>query len=449
MSYKIYYTLLFLVIGLVSGVLVSGWTNSESFPNPGHPAEEIGPGVFYSEGSGPHVWLFPGRVGVNTTTTPSEALRIVGDVFATGRVCTPDGCIGDTVGGSGLVMPVCSTGQILVWRDSWVCEDVGSASGGSPLKVEQVIANIRGSNNNPPRGINQFVVGEEFPDAVIFGTGSISGTLVDGIKCNENEGWIVTGCWLSNSETSNSATVFDADIGYSTEFGCYSNDFRQLRPTSATTVITTSCIRITGDVTNVLPECLDNQILVRQGDSWVCEAKPTGGDNLGNHIATQDLNLNSNRIINVANPTNPTDGVNKRYVDGILPVCSNNQVLKYNVNSATWVCANDINTNAQTICGNNHFLRGDGTCVTADQIVSAGQGGVEEHPIACSGSCTGGFNSRCTATCSASCLAGFAITSWSCGSADRTISGRTGSCSRRSNLGMGASVSGSGTCKKT
>ncbi|MCD4696361.1 MAG: hypothetical protein K8S16_09000 [Bacteroidales bacterium] len=39
------------------------------------------------------------------------------------------------------------------------------------------------------------------------------------------------------------------------------------------------------------------------------------GDNLGNHLATQILNLNGNRIINVTNPTGPQDAATKSYVD--------------------------------------------------------------------------------------------------------------------------------------
>ncbi|MBC8488969.1 MAG: hypothetical protein H8D45_23360 [Bacteroidetes bacterium] len=39
------------------------------------------------------------------------------------------------------------------------------------------------------------------------------------------------------------------------------------------------------------------------------------GDNLGNHLATQILNMNSNRIINVTNPSAPQDAATKSYVD--------------------------------------------------------------------------------------------------------------------------------------
>ncbi len=56
---------------------------------------------------------------------------------------------------------------------------------------------------------------------------------------------------------------------------------------------------------------------------WVCVGSdcrnawpPGGGDNLGNHTATIDLNMNSKKITNVGSPTIGTDGANKDYVDG-------------------------------------------------------------------------------------------------------------------------------------
>ncbi|MCD4694623.1 MAG: hypothetical protein K8S16_00170, partial [Bacteroidales bacterium] len=42
------------------------------------------------------------------------------------------------------------------------------------------------------------------------------------------------------------------------------------------------------------------------------------GDNLGNHLATQILNLNGNRIINITNPSAPQDAATKSYVDGLV-----------------------------------------------------------------------------------------------------------------------------------
>jgi hypothetical protein len=42
-------------------------------------------------------------------------------------------------------------------------------------------------------------------------------------------------------------------------------------------------------------------------------------DNLGNHLATQNLNLNNNRITNVANPSGNSDAASKQYVDNSIP----------------------------------------------------------------------------------------------------------------------------------
>ncbi len=45
-----------------------------------------------------------------------------------------------------------------------------------------------------------------------------------------------------------------------------------------------------------------------------CEADD-GGDNLGNHVATQNLILNSRRITSLANPSGNSDAANKGYAD--------------------------------------------------------------------------------------------------------------------------------------
>jgi len=47
-----------------------------------------------------------------------------------------------------------------------------------------------------------------------------------------------------------------------------------------------------------------------------------GGDNLGNHIATQTLNMSNYAIINLKNPTNPQEAATKAYVDN-KPVTDN------------------------------------------------------------------------------------------------------------------------------
>ncbi len=48
----------------------------------------------------------------------------------------------------------------------------------------------------------------------------------------------------------------------------------------------------------------------------ICEADDTGaGDNLGNHVATQNLDMTNHKIINLVAPTNNNDAANKAYVD--------------------------------------------------------------------------------------------------------------------------------------
>ncbi|HRS54165.1 MAG TPA: hypothetical protein P5250_05625 [Bacteroidales bacterium] len=51
------------------------------------------------------------------------------------------------------------------------------------------------------------------------------------------------------------------------------------------------------------------------GASWV---KANAGDNLGNHTATSDLDMDNNKIVNVATCTNNLDAANKEYVDNAV-----------------------------------------------------------------------------------------------------------------------------------
>ena len=66
--------------------------------------------------------------------------------------------------------------------------------------------------------------------------------------------------------------------------------------------------------------------------------------------------------------------------------------------------------------------------------------GLETHPISC-------WAKRCdfcvNAICAASCYSGFAVTSWSCSSGQKTVSGSSASCNSYS-----STASGSGTCTK-
>lgn len=68
-----------------------------------------------------------------------------------------------------------------------------------------------------------------------------------------------------------------------------------------------------------------------------------GADNLGDHTATQDLDMASNKITNLATPTNGTDAATKAYVDsaggGGLPTCSEGDGLVFT--SGAWACLQD------------------------------------------------------------------------------------------------------------
>jgi hypothetical protein len=124
-----------------------------------------------------------------------------------------------------------------------------------------------------------------------------------------------------------------------------------------------------------------------------------------------------------------------------LPSCGVDQVVKWS--GSGWACGNDLNTNAQTICGNTQYLRGDGTCRSATQIVTDGGGALQNYEISCTGTSA---STGTEVVCSSSCSSGFALTAWNCqaGSSSCSIGadGRTGSARRIS------SVWGTGTCTK-
>lgn len=69
----------------------------------------------------------------------------------------------------------------------------------------------------------------------------------------------------------------------------------------------------------------------------------------GGNSMSANLNVNNNKVVNLATPTANGDAVNKSYADA-------------------------LNTNAQTICANDLFLDGDGSCVSATDLVAAGGG---------------------------------------------------------------------------
>lgn len=75
-------------------------------------------------------------------------------------------------------------------------------------------------------------------------------------------------------------------------------------------------------IDNVAPPagCVNGQVLqfIDSVNGWGCVDASSGGDNLGNHIATQNLNLNNKKIINLASPVSNDDAATKGYVDAAV-----------------------------------------------------------------------------------------------------------------------------------
>jgi hypothetical protein len=74
------------------------------------------------------------------------------------------------------------------------------------------------------------------------------------------------------------------------------------------------------------------------------DAGTSGNDNLGNHTATLPLNMSTNKITGLADPTLAQDAATKAYVDangGVLSglSCTDGQVAEWDNGGSVWVCA--------------------------------------------------------------------------------------------------------------
>ena len=99
------------------------------------------------------------------------------------------------------------------------------------------------------------------------------------------------------------------------------HDLSEIEPCPEGQILQTSagawtCVDIPSGAVETDPTVLAS---VKDGISWSeiggIPADIADGDDLGNHIATQNLNLNNNKIINLATPTSNTDAATKAYVD--------------------------------------------------------------------------------------------------------------------------------------
>lgn len=91
--------------------------------------------------------------------------------------------------------------------------------------------------------------------------------------------------------------------------------------------------------------CTSGQIVQWNGSNWTCADDGGGADNLGNHTATQNLDMDGNAIISTASleltavtgnaPLGSPGGVDT--LSGLS--CSSGQIIKFN--GTAWVCADD------------------------------------------------------------------------------------------------------------
>lgn len=102
-------------------------------------------------------------------------------------------------------------------------------------------------------------------------------------------------------------------------------------------------VRDSAGTANATPAIYDgsinvNDVRIRSINKW---ASQLGADNLGDHTATQNFNLNNFKIINLSNPTNNQDAATKVYVDGKIPSgnCPSGQVMTGITPAGSIVCS--------------------------------------------------------------------------------------------------------------
>ena len=107
--------ILFSALAFFIGMIVSHLgviaSPDPGYPNPGHPASEIGPGTFY--GTSSDVWSFPGKVGIGTSSPSSYVgldVRNSEPLGNHGQIITDNYLLRDTTGPS--VVPGTTAGWI-------------------------------------------------------------------------------------------------------------------------------------------------------------------------------------------------------------------------------------------------------------------------------------------------------------------------------------------------
>ena len=74
--------------------------------------------------------------------------------------------------------------------------------------------------------------------------------------------------------------------------------------------------------------------VINSSGEWTGETIPTSGDNLGDHTATENLDMDSNKIVNLTTPAAATDAATKGYVDSAAGDDLGNHTATSNLNMA-------------------------------------------------------------------------------------------------------------------